>query len=283
MAQLQQLTNLLLAAADAPDPEGDGLHCLFTNERSSLISKLLNGTEYGQKELIIDSIRPDSSATYILSSNIRIIFCVSADSSFRAIKYYDDDDEWLDIEGLPHYEVHPEGHVAGFIGQDSRTYGLFQDPSGDMVSLNETWASNVLPVDAAVGTPIGTTYVGTQLFVIYLGKDRHLHVIKQSNDGRFGEDIIFASCVFEGKLKKISASCDEESQKLEAYVLTEKRGIFLVKQEAEEKKSLGKVGEDGVFVPGTDAENTVTVNLNLLNCSPFGATGDHNTTTCTIM
>lgn len=256
MAQLQLLTNLLLAAGDAPDPEGEGLHCLFTNERSSLISKHWTGTAYGKKELVTDDIRSDSSAAYILTDDIRIIFCVSGKSYFRAIKYDEEEEEWLDEE-LPHYELHPEGHITGFIGPDSRAFALFQAPSGHLVSLNDTWVSSVLHANAAIATPIATAFVGTQLLAIYLGKDNHLRLIKQSSDGRFGEDTIFAPCIFEGKLKKIRLSGDEGSQNLEAYVLTEKRGIFLVKQGAEERKSLGTVGNNGVFVPGTDAESTV--------------------------
>ena len=123
-------------------------------------------------------------------------------------------------------------------------------------------------MEAAIGTPIGNITVGAsgqhdQLLVFYLSSDLRLHYVEQGVDGNWGRDSIFSDVVFENKLTKVILIPNEEKQRLEAYVLTGKGGIFQVGQGGE-RLSLGKVGSDGKFIPGTDAEFAFFFNLNAL-------------------
>ncbi|THU77783.1 hypothetical protein K435DRAFT_786561 [Dendrothele bispora CBS 962.96] len=174
MAQMQELIRYLTAAGSAMAPESRDSYLLFTNEDSSLICKRWSGSEFNESEIIAEKVRPNSSATYFLTDSTRIVFCISEDSTLRALKYDPDEEDWVDVEGTTNHKVHPESHVAGFIGPDHKRHVIFQDSSSHLVCLDESMALTSLPVDAVPGTPITTTFVktldgGIQMLVFYFG------------------------------------------------------------------------------------------------------------------
>ena len=258
MAQQQELVRFLTADGFSSDPEGNFFYFLFTNEQFSIFLKHWNGSEFGQEAFITDHIRPNSSAIYIVTNSERFVFCISHDSSFRVLEYDDDEEDWLDLEDLPRYVVHPKGQMAGYVGLDGKRYALFQDASRRLISLDETWTQTILPVHAAIGTPIAHIILGVpdrpQLLVFYLGKDSRLHYLEQGVDGIWGSDSLFTEVRFKDQLKKMVVIWSEEKETLEAYLLTAKEGVFQATQGGRgEGLTLGKI-EDEKFIPGTDAE-----------------------------
>jgi hypothetical protein len=258
MAQQQDIARFLTADGFASNPRDNTPYFLYTNKRSSIVSRQWTGTDFGHKEFIADRIRPNSSVAGVFTNEERIVFCIAHDSSFRVIKYDDGEADWLDVEQLPRYLVHPEGQVAGYVGSDGKPYAIFQDTSSRLVSLNETWTQTILPVQATISTPIANTTVGasgqhTECLVFYLSTDMRLHFLRQGMDGKWGRDSAFAEVVFENNLTKMMVTPNEKG-KLVAYLLTANKGIFQVRQGGRKRLSLGKVGDDGEFIPGTDAE-----------------------------
>jgi len=255
VAQQQELVRFLTAVGFSSDPEGKFFYFLFTNEQSSIFSRHWNGSGFGQEDPIANSVRPDSSAAYIITNNERFVFCISHDSSFRVLKY---DDHWLHLKNMPRYVVHPKGQMAGYVGLDGKRYALFQDASRRLISLDETWTQTILPVQAAIGTPIAHIILGVpdrpRLLVFYLGKDSRLHYLEQRIGGIWGSEFLFTDVLFEDKLNKMVVTWNESKRKLEVYVLTGKKGVFQATQGGRgEGLSLGKI-EDEKFIPGTDAE-----------------------------
>jgi hypothetical protein len=255
---MAELARFLTADGFALNPNNNILSLLYTDKRSSIISWQWTGKDFGQKEFIVDRIRPNSSVACVFTHDKRTVFCIAHDSSLRVIKYDDDDDDWLDVQNLPRYSVHPQGQVAAYVALDAKFYAIFQDTSGRLVSLNDTWTQTILPVQAAIGTPIANTIVGTpgqhmQLLVFYLSQDLRLHSLGQGIDGNWGKDSVFAEVVLENNLTKMIVIPNEKG-KLVAYLLTANKGIFQVRQGGSKKQSLGNVGDDGKFVPGSDTE-----------------------------
>jgi hypothetical protein len=122
MAQQQELVRLLTADGFVSDPKDNTPYFLYTNKRSSVVSRQWTGTDFGQKQSIVDRIRPNSSVACIFTDKERIVFCLAHDSSFRVVKCDDGEADWQDVKGLPRYWVHHKGQVGGYVGLDGKPY-----------------------------------------------------------------------------------------------------------------------------------------------------------------
>ncbi|KAL6305494.1 hypothetical protein BKA93DRAFT_824901 [Sparassis latifolia] len=262
MAQLQDLSRSLLAAGGAMHPEGKGTYLLYTDD-DSLISKLWTGTEFDESDLIATSIRTGSPASYLLTDDIRLVVCITSDNTVRVLRYDKDEEEWTDDDTIPRYEVHSAGQLAACLGVDGRLNTFFQDTSGRLIFLDESWNPTVLPVDVQIGSPIALAIVekkgDAHLYVFYVSKDNRVHFVAQDDTGSWS-DSRMVNCQVEEKVVRFRVALNEQTDAFEAYALTDGRTVLQITGKGDgQKNELGKIDQDGVFVPGTSAECAVYV------------------------
>ncbi|PCH33957.1 hypothetical protein WOLCODRAFT_141890 [Wolfiporia cocos MD-104 SS10] len=242
MGQLQEVARFLFAAGGAMHPEGKGMHLLYT-QRSILTLKYWTGVVFGDQELITASIRTDSTASYLITSVLRLIFCISASSYIRALSFDEDEEEWVDRE-IPSLQVHPRGHLAATAGTDGQFGVFFQDPSCRLIHLDHAWRTTPLPSHAAPGSPISVLRTGNAVRVFYISEDRHLHQVSRHSDGRWSDERV-SKCVFPDIPKRIVAGQRTyDRSTLEVYMLTEDNTMRLALQDGK-MYDLGKVDCNG--------------------------------------
>ncbi|KAI0918883.1 hypothetical protein AcV5_001947 [Taiwanofungus camphoratus] len=254
MAQLQDLTRCLLAAGGAVRSDGKGTY-LFYTDQSALTSKLWTGTSFGDQELICTSVRPNSTASFLLGSTTRLVICISTASALSAYRYDEEEEEWVEDNAVSHYKVHPVGMLTASIDSNESVCVFFQDTSGHLIYLDNSWTSTVLPADPIAGSPISTTVVEGQMHVFYISShDSSMHYVTKGVDGNWS-DKVMARHAFEEGLRRFMVAKNEESGAFEAYILTGRNAVLHMTTEGGgEVKQLGKVDKDGKFVAGTSAE-----------------------------
>jgi len=262
MSQYEDLCCMLSAAGFAPEPDGNNTFLLYIDpEQSSLISKLWSGGKnFGRQDFIADSVRLNSSASYLFTSTSPIIICISSTDELRILK--NEDDEWADEESdISGQKVHPNGKVAAAIGADERVRVFFQDPSKRLIALDQvdgSWTPTVLPADPVVGSPIATTLSDERIVFYVSAKDNCVHYVVKDSDGSW-KDKVFARCSLE-KLepKYLMVTREPESSSFQVYVLTKENALLNISQdEATPEGKLttyGKLKEEGGFEAEGSAE-----------------------------
>jgi hypothetical protein len=108
MTQLDDLVVCLLDSATAPHPEGQGTYLhYFDAANSSLVSKLWKDGNKSSPETVAKSVRPNTSASYVLEPPTQLVAYVSSTNELRIQRYDDEGEEWFDDKTGPRHEVHP--------------------------------------------------------------------------------------------------------------------------------------------------------------------------------
>ncbi|KAF8517817.1 hypothetical protein JB92DRAFT_2904692 [Gautieria morchelliformis] len=253
MAQFQDLTRVLLSAGGAPHPEGKGSYLLYTDQ-SSLTSKHWTGNTFGDQELVAKSVRANSPAAYLLAPTTRLIICISSSSTLRALRYDDDDEEWVDDKTILHIDVHPEGKLSASLDRNEDVRVVYQDPMGNLVFLNN-WTPTVLPADPIAGSPLSTVVDGDKLHVFYISaKDNCIHYVTRAPEGSWSGNVM-VNCPVEEKIKRFIVAPIGDTINFDAYLLTADDMLLQVTPEGDGvKRELGKIDSKGIFVPGTSAQ-----------------------------
>lgn len=258
MSQLQDLVRHLVAAGYTHDPDGNGEFLLNVNADSSLRCQLWSPNSAGQEELIANSVRPNSTATYLITSTDIVVVFITASSALKAYTFDGDDEEWSESDkfgAIAKYTVHPNGKVAGAV-DSGRIHVVFQDSSHRLILLefqDDAWTSTVLPGDPVVGTPISTMSFDGGLQVFYLSaKDNRIHGIAKE-DGAWVDDIDM-QFAFTEEIKAFFLAPGQTGEN-EAYVLTGANA--LLKASDGGLMELGAV-QNGKYVPATTEEADVT-------------------------
>ena len=252
MANLENLTRCLVAAGGISLPE-EGTFFLYV-ESSTLISKEWTGKSFGDQEFIASSILPSSVATYLVTSTSRIVICISANSTLRAVVYDEDDGQWADDQSLPHYELHPKAQVSGIISEDEGRHVFFQDTSKRLIHLNDAWAPTFLPVNAMEGSPLSTTIVDGQVQLLYISAgDTQIHQATQQKDGSWN-DAVFSKYAFDEseKPERFVTSQDDDGRPV-VFALTQGKILLQIPVDGE-RSELGTVDVAGNWVPMSKEE-----------------------------
>jgi hypothetical protein len=224
MSQVQLLARCLEAAGYTFPNEGDGLHLLFVDpEQSALIAKFWLEDNFTDQELIASSVRPNSSASYLITSTDKLSIYITPSSTLRVVRYDEDEEDWTEDDSIKQFAVHPDGKVTGAVGGDQSTHVFFQDPSKHLVHLDGTWTATVLPADPVAGTPLATVVVDDQVHVFYISAvDKRMHCISPGPKTRWN-DKACGSYAFETIPKQIFLMQQEGG--MDVYALTEKKEI----------------------------------------------------------
>jgi len=269
MSQFQDLAYRLIASAGAMDPQS-GIRMLFA-DNNKLLLKQWNGTSFAdQVELVSSTIRPNSTAALILppsppdSPSQFTILCTSASSVIRALKYSEDDEDWVDDSSFPtNIKVHPDGKLVasllpdtnGKITATSSPVIVYQDPSNHLIFLDQSHKSTTIPVNAVPGTPLSILVGVDQLKVFYISAtDKSTHSVVLKN--KKWQDELINKSAFAKTPKRLlpGTESDQEDGAWEGYVLTQDNKVMQLVG-AEEIRELGRVDEKtGKFTPGTSAE-----------------------------
>jgi len=248
MTQLDDLAFCLLAAGGVPDPETGGMNLLYVDpETSSLVSKpwTSGGEEkLGRAETIAHSVRPNSTAAYIVGLSTRLIAYISSNSELRVCEFDDESDEWVEDEAIQQYIVHPQGHVAAVLVSTDQIPIIFQDPSkrfNFLTKVDGSWTSTIIPVEPIAGSPIGTLNTGNQFLIFYVSaKDNCLHYAAEE-DGATWKDVAVANCVFsdEAKPKRLTVLPSEKG--FQVFVMSEEYTVWGFVNGDEKLKKLGSM------------------------------------------
>jgi len=248
MSQLQNLARDLLAAGSATD-EDNAIYQLFVDAKdSSLSCQQWKDDVLVKEEEIVDAVRPNSTAAYIINPTSELVICITPSSKLSAYTYDEDEREWVESEESPvaGYDVHPNGKLAAATDAKGQAYVFFQDPSQNLVCLDDGWDSTILPVSAVTGTPISLLVTQDELQVYYISdNDKFIHKAVRQSDGIWQDSAVIKYAFNE----EIRAICIGDN---ESFALT--GGDDLLKVGAEgEKLQLGTV-KDGKFIPKTTEE-----------------------------
>jgi hypothetical protein len=266
MSQMQLLARCLQAAGYTLSTKGDGLYLLHVDpENSSLVAKFWVEDKVADQELIATSVRPNSSASYIITSTDKLAVCISPSSTLRVVRYDEDEEDWVDDDTIGQLSVHPESKVVATASVDQKTHVVFQDPSNNLIHLDTAWNATVLPVKPVAGTPLATIVADDGVNVFYISAvDNRLHCV---TGGDSWNDAACGQYIFEATPKQIYLMEKEGGQgELEVFTMTEKNEIQQIA--AGQAKILGKVDETGKFVPSTTEECCFIISFCVPICRP---------------
>ena len=259
MTQLDDLAFCLLAAGGIPNPDTRGMDLLYVDPKtSSLVSKpwTSGGEEkLGRAEVIAHSVRPNSTASYVVGLSTRLIAYVSSNNELRVCEFDDESDEWVEDEAIPQYIMHPQGHVAAILVSSDQILIIFQVPSKRfnlVTKVDGSWTSTIVPVEPTAGSPIATLTVGNQFRIFYVSaKDNCLHHVGQENGGTW-KDVAVANCVFgDGSKPKRLAALPSESG-FQVFVISEKNTVWGFVNGEEKLKKLGNINENKFEPDGSE-------------------------------
>ncbi|KIY47181.1 hypothetical protein FISHEDRAFT_59821 [Fistulina hepatica ATCC 64428] len=257
MSQLEDLTRCLVAVGGTMFPGADERELLYVNGRS-LVSKLWTGQSFGTQQLVAASVRPSSSAVYIVKGKEKYIICISDSSVLRALVYDEDAEEWVDDGALGEHKVYPEGKVAGVVSENDKQYIFYQDAFGTIIHLDDDWTATPLPIiSAQPGSPIAAaeTSTGVHLFYVSATDSFIHHAIESHVAGSCNwTDSVFAGAAFSGgeKLKRIIASPSEGGEFVISAIAADNKLFQLT--ESGEKSVFGTLNDAGEVVPLTKEE-----------------------------
>ena len=247
MTQFQDVIQCLLAAGYTDHPEGEGKYLLYVDPKeSSLISKHLTDSSFDDKELVATSVRPNSTAAYLIKPDTQLVICISSESTIRVLQYDNEEEEWPDVDTKGPHVVHPDGKLTAFYGADNILRIIFQDRSGGLVYLKNDFQPEALRVDSPVkGSPLSSAVVNDRIYVFYISaRDKCIHYVTEARPGNWTDNIL-SKHAFEKGPKQFIVSADQNSGAFEAYVLTEENTLVRI---ANSKTSvLGKIDEKGNF------------------------------------
>ncbi|PPQ92157.1 hypothetical protein CVT25_008782 [Psilocybe cyanescens] len=248
----QELARYLLAAGSTTDPKGNVNYILSVDSTKSFLNcQHWKGDTLAKQELLVESVRPGSTAAYLITPSEKLIVCITTSSNLTSYTYDPDDREWVESDEslLSNYTVHPNGKLAGSLDAVGQVNVVFQDSSQRLISLisiDDEWTSTTLPVNAVAGTPISTLASKDGLLVYYISAtDNFIHVAIHGSDGTW-KDSATSKYAF---TEEIKAFCVGNA---EFFVLTAGNAILKVTAEGT-KTVLGNV-KDGKFVPATVEE-----------------------------
>jgi hypothetical protein len=250
----QSLVRNLLAAGGTTDAAGEINYFLFVDAKKSFLNcQHWKGETLSTQELLVDSVRPNSTAALIITPKEKIAISISPSSTLQVHTYDQDESEWTESEESPiaNKAVHPNGKLVASPDASGRYYIFFQDPSKSLISLQyDTWTRITLPVSPIAGTPISTLATEDELHVYYISaSDNFIHGAVRGSDGVWKDEVAIKYAFTE----EIRSFCLGEN---ESYVLTAKNTLLKVSAEGN-KTQLGTV-KDGKFVPETKEEAKMT-------------------------
>lgn len=249
----QELARYLLAAGSTTDTSGSVNYLLSVDPAKSFLNcQHWKGDTLSKQELLVESVRPGSTAAYLITSSDKVIICITPSSTLTSYSYDQDDREWVEADESPlsNFHVHPNGKLAGSVDTAGKSYVVFQDASQRLVSLISTdgddWTSSTLPGSAIAGTPVSTLASNDGVIVFYISStDNFIHVAIQGKNNSW-TDKVASKYTFSNEVKALCAGDGE------FYALTTKNGLFKVNNEGV-RTDLGTI-KDGKYVPGTVEE-----------------------------
>jgi len=181
MSELQELSRSLLAAGVIMGEQDENTSTLlFTDSRSSLISKQVTKTGVRKEDLIASSVRPNSKVAYLVPPGRVYIPHVHPQCP-----YYDDNDEtWVNDYSILVLDVHSEGNLAATFDIQQKAYFTFQDAEKHFVYLDHTWKPAVIPCEPIPGSPITTLLVDDKNCIFFISSvNNFIHFVEKGDDG----------------------------------------------------------------------------------------------------
>ncbi|KIM49759.1 hypothetical protein M413DRAFT_6656 [Hebeloma cylindrosporum] len=250
MTELENLTRCLHAAGYTKSQEGKERYTLYVDpEESFLQLQQWSGNSITNQELIVESVRPKSTAACLITPTGKFILCISPSSSLDAYTYDEGGHRWVrfdedDIGDLSRSVVHPDGKLASSVDSKGIIHGVFQDQSRRLVYFSNS-SSTTLPVNPVPGSPLSISTIRNTLHIFYISaKDNFIHDVTRANDS--WKDAIGIQHAFVAKPKNVIITANE-SKNMELYVMTQDDEIL----KNNSKGRLTKLGtvKMGNFIP----------------------------------
>lgn len=239
VAQLQNLARRLLAAGYAKNQSAKEQYLLYVDPDESFLQCqiLSSNSSPVDQELVASSVRPNSTAAYLIAPTGKLIICITPSSALSAYTYNQDDCEWVEA-ALPDFVTHANGKLAGSVDANGRIHVVFQNPSQCLIYLDNSWSGKILPVSPVVGSPLSISVVGNTLHVYYISaKDNFIHDVTGANDN--WKDRIVIKHKFDQKIKNFTVVKSESGDE-ELYVMTEDDALLKINAQGRQMK-LGTV------------------------------------------
>ena len=266
--ELQNLTRCLLAAGYAKSQDGKEQYILVVDPEDSFLQfQQWSGNSLIRQDLIVGSVRPQSTAAYLNTPSGKFIFCISPSSTLHAYDYDEEQREWAendknDIGVL----VHPDGKLASSVDAKGSVHVVFQDHSQHLVYLDNSWSLTTLSVSALAGSPLSILVIRDRLHIFYISaKDNVIHDVTRANHS--WQDMVVVKHVFETRPKSFMMA-ENEGKKKEVYVMNEDNTFLKIDAEGRLTKlgtvMMGKfVSERSVDLCAKDAWNGTLTERNL--------------------
>ena len=274
MSQTTELHNLtrchLLAAGYAKIQEGKVQYILYVDPEGSFLQlQQWSGNSVTNQELIVDSVRPKSTAACLITPTDKLIICISPSSSLDTYTYDEEEHEWVQSDesyiGLSRCVVHPDGKLASFVDAKGIVHVVFQDQSRRLIYFDNSF-NTTLPVSSLSGSPLSISTIRNRLHIFYISaKDNSIHDVTKANHG--WQDTIAIQHTFHTKPKSFMVT-ENENKETEVYVMTEDNTLLKSNAEGRLTKlgtvKMGKfVSERSVDLCTKDAWNGTLTEDNL--------------------
>ncbi|TFY69361.1 hypothetical protein EVJ58_g463 [Rhodofomes roseus] len=263
MSQLQELARRLTSAGYALHPEGTATYTLNTDD-GSVVLMHWTGDSVGSEELITTSARAGSTAAYIPTPDGGIVACITDSSTVAVLHYDEDEEEWVEADGLPQCEVDPNGQLVACLDSTASVVVAFQNDAGDLICLqesdeDESWTTTEIQGarKPAAGTPLSIRidFDSLALQVFYIAEsDGAVHGATRLHGATLWEDTVVLPTGGSESLKRLLVmNGPNGAADYMAYALTSADNVVQLTA-GEAVNDLGHVGKDGVLVPSTTAE-----------------------------
>ncbi|KAF9045503.1 hypothetical protein BJ165DRAFT_1477790 [Panaeolus papilionaceus] len=259
-SDLQAIAHRLGAAASAISTDKKTVHTIETSN-SSLISKAWTDQTLISETTIVDFVRPNSSAAYMMSPDIlETIVYVDPSSRLRVLEFDEESEDWFErASNEILYEVDPLGNLAACSNGHGSISVFFQRRKGILATFNldEPLLTSEIHLHIARGSPLWAGFIRGAIHIFYISTlDRCVHFAKQKDVDSGWVDKVWTRQPFKEMATKFYVVPDLSGSrvKYEAYVLTQDMSFLHIATNGQWSK-LGRVDQRGDFV----SENNIDI------------------------
>ncbi|GLA16019.1 hypothetical protein AnigIFM62618_002577 [Aspergillus niger] len=170
---LEDIAYLLTIPTGALSPDGSIMYFVVVDD-GILVERHWNGNEVTRQYFISEDVAESPSAKYLLSDDVRRIFCPSAQNVLQCYQWDESEDEWDEVtlvtQNTP--AVHPRSKISGCFNGDNQLI-FYQAPSGCLQGLRIDQDGNC----SALPPLLAKTSERPLVHTAYEADDESIHVL----------------------------------------------------------------------------------------------------------
>jgi hypothetical protein len=257
----KDLARALAAAGVANLPDGDGMYVVRETD-NELVEKFWKGDVAQVETVIAADVRGGTSAPYLLDPQrgLRLVLFIDQSNAVQCYGYKEEEEDWEDtgLGGKWNLTAGQNSKLSANFDTDGAIVVCYQDAAGRLRGVmsagEERWEEfGPLQAEPIEGTPQQLEIVDEQLHLFYVGTDSSIHyLVLDAATRSWQADKVVSGTKFDARIDNCQVAKNLDTGTLESYVLS--AGSLWSVDGVKDKVCMGKVEEDGKFIPATNAQ-----------------------------